>query len=1352
MALSTRTVNISLRFPTNQTSATITFIPDFAAGDGQVLLEETYSKTLTASAPGSTTLSSTISLPVLNDLNKSLGYRVKFPRETGYNEHYIYLSKGSPNDAIDLSTLLNVATNPVMEGGVTGQGEAGKVAYWSDSDTITSSQYFAYDSTTVDLTVGDARMGTEGGVAGACFGHGATYGNTGYALQQDQYGNTYVNFATNAGPTSDGLFFRADNSRTNELNFDGTYWQFRYNNTNYMNVRMHSDGKFAFNVYGTTPKFYFNGKIESDGNLILNNNAYLRAGSAAMSKVLIQRLDEFGVPVAGESVGGGGFAYFDYDGATECNYLTTDQYALQQDILGNTYLNAGEGWDPDTDTATNGRLYLRNANSKNQQMVFDGGYWNVEQWNADVKQYHMSMRMASTGKFEFNVYADAGAGTPKFYFNGATDFDGNVVIGNNSYLRAGSAAISKVLIEKLDTNGDPLSGTVGGGGFAYFDYDGATVLNYLNTTDYAIQQDVYGNTYVNAGAGWNPVTDTVTAGRLYLRNDNSKNQQMVFDGAYWNIEQWTTNVKQYHMSMQMASTGRFEFNVYADDGVDDPKFYFNGQIESDGNIIVGNNAYIRAGSAAMSKVLIQRLDEFGVPIAGQSIGGGGFAYFDYDGATECNYLTTDQYALQQDILGNTYLNAGEGWDPDTDSATDGRLYLRHANSLNQQLAFDGLYWNIEQWDGSDKQYHMSMQMADTGQFEFNVYADEGVATPKFYFNGAIDADGNITVGNNAYVRAGSAVLSKVLIQRLDEFGVPIAGESIGGGGMAYFDYDGAHECNYLTTDQYAIQQDMLGNTYVNAGEGWDPDTDTPTSGRLYLRHANSLDQQLAFDGLYWNIEQWDSGDKQYHMSMQMADTGQFEFNVYADAGLAEPKFYFNGNAHFEGDIDLGNTGAFITGDGAFGGVDGDMAIAFRGYDASTPPNYIDYLTDTDYAVRQNELGDTFVNAATGGRLFFRLNNTETYQYTYDGEYWTHWYDINTKMSTKMNSNGKFEFNVYAASPNTPYFWFNGLTHIEGNVELGNNGVFVSGDGAFGGVDGDMAIAFRGYDASTPAVYVDHLTATNYAVRQNEFGDTYVNAKAGRSLAFSLGNAALNSWTLTSDGMTFMYDSTHKVKFSVTADGYLNILTGNSNQAVLIGGNGATTIGAITEGAVADARKLDLTGAVGNNTPGNYKNNKLVLYRNNLNTAYYGLGISTGLLEVQSAGDIAFYAEDGVETKTERMRVAANGDFTLGDALVKTTSISINGPTADQVLTSISATTYRSVKYEVQVTSGSDVHVTEIRVVHDGTTCYITEYGTMWSNASLATFSADIDSGNLRLLTTPTSGTKTFKILTRALKA
>jgi len=63
--------------------------------------------------------------------------------------------------------------------------------------------------------------------------------------------------------------------------------------------------------------------------------------------------------------------------------------------------------------------------------------------------------------------------------------------------------------------------------------------------------------------------------------------------------------------------------------------------------------------------------------------------------------------------------------------------------------------------------------------------------------------------------------------------------------------------------------------------------------------------------------------------------------------------------------------------------------------------------------------------------------------------------------------------------------------------------------------------------------------------------------------------------------------------------------------------------------------------------------------------------------------------------------------------------------------------YRGAKYFISInnSTSNEVETTEVMVVHDGTNAFITEYNTMISNAEatpLATFTADIDSGNVRL--------------------
>ena len=54
------------------------------------------------------------------------------------------------------------------------------------------------------------------------------------------------------------------------------------------------------------------------------------------------------------------------------------------------------------------------------------------------------------------------------------------------------------------------------------------------------------------------------------------------------------------------------------------------------------------------------------------------------------------------------------------------------------------------------------------------------------------------------------------------------------------------------------------------------------------------------------------------------------------------------------------------------------------------------------------------------------------------------------------------------------------------------------------------------------------------------------------------------------------------------------------------------------------------------------------------------------------------------------------------------------------------------------------------MLHDGATVYLNEFGTIRTGASLATFDADIDSGNVRVRATPTTDSSTVFKLTKTL--
>ena len=86
------------------------------------------------------------------------------------------------------------------------------------------------------------------------------------------------------------------------------------------------------------------------------------------------------------------------------------------------------------------------------------------------------------------------------------------------------------------------------------------------------------------------------------------------------------------------------------------------------------------------------------------------------------------------------------------------------------------------------------------------------------------------------------------------------------------------------------------------------------------------------------------------------------------------------------------------------------------------------------------------------------------------------------------------------------------------------------------------------------------------------------------------------------------------------------------------------------------------------------------------------------------------------------------------------TVSLTGSSAG-VVDSFSASTYRSAKYSVSMwdTTNSRAGIQDFYVTHDGSSAYITATGITSTGTDMATFTADINSGNVRVLATLASG-------------
>ena len=78
--------------------------------------------------------------------------------------------------------------------------------------------------------------------------------------------------------------------------------------------------------------------------------------------------------------------------------------------------------------------------------------------------------------------------------------------------------------------------------------------------------------------------------------------------------------------------------------------------------------------------------------------------------------------------------------------------------------------------------------------------------------------------------------------------------------------------------------------------------------------------------------------------------------------------------------------------------------------------------------------------------------------------------------------------------------------------------------------------------------------------------------------------------------------------------------------------------------------------------------------------------------------------------------------------------------------SLGKSNYRSVEYSVQATQDSKYHFTKLLLVHDGSNAYLTEYGTIFSDSTLAVYSADIGGNFIRLRATAGAATTTHYVV------
>ena len=96
--------------------------------------------------------------------------------------------------------------------------------------------------------------------------------------------------------------------------------------------------------------------------------------------------------------------------------------------------------------------------------------------------------------------------------------------------------------------------------------------------------------------------------------------------------------------------------------------------------------------------------------------------------------------------------------------------------------------------------------------------------------------------------------------------------------------------------------------------------------------------------------------------------------------------------------------------------------------------------------------------------------------------------------------------------------------------------------------------------------------------------------------------------------------------------------------------------------------------------------------------------------------------------------------------IKPTNTALTTTASNQTVDTFNTLNYRTAKYLVTMSHATlGYHAAEVLLIHDGTNVSMTEYGTVWTQASLGTLDATISGSTLSLTVTPINTNTTIKL-------
>jgi hypothetical protein len=286
-------------------------------------------------------------------------------------------------------------------------------------------------------------------------------------------------------------------------------------------------------------------------------------------------------------------------------------------------------------------------------------------------------------------------------------------------------------------------------------------------------------------------------------------------------------------------------------------------------------------------------------------------------------------------------------------------------------------------------------------------------------------------------------------------------------------------------------------------------------------------------------------------------------------------------------------------------------------------------------------------------------------------------------------------------------------------------------------------------------------------------------KAENAVGTNLAGANLTIRSGLSTGSNAASTSAGSIILQTGATGSSGDVTQTATSRVIIGQSASTTLDLVTPMTTANvfntsATTVNFAGAATTltlaNTSTGAKTVNIGTASTGTTTVNIGGAVDGNIVEINSTsgGTVTLRSDvttgtvnlfSGTTTGTTNIATGGAGTINLGDTSATTRVGVLNianrvyngtGETtgitdaAATVVDTWSAATYRSGKYVLQVTctSGTDINqyqVSEILMLHNGTTATLTDYAVIRTGNNLVTFTTDVSGGNVRLLAQSTTG-------------